>query len=211
MNLLKLFTSKAFLLHRSFLWLLFIVNLLGTIYGYYWYKNQLVWTVETKEAWMLPFVPDSPTSSLFFTIAILYLLFPPKSSHAFISWSRSIIEALAVVCSIKYGVWATAIIVWGAAAGDQLNWQSYMLMTSHIAMAVEVLLYVRFFTVNKLSFILAFAWLLLNDWMDYTYGIYPWLPYTLHESIEQVKWFTFALSICSFLLAYLTWLKLKKE
>ncbi|MET0960494.1 MAG: DUF1405 domain-containing protein, partial [Psychrobacillus psychrotolerans] len=48
------------------MWLLFIVNLFGTIYGYYWYKGQLSQT-ETK---FLLFVPDSPTASLFFTIAL---------------------------------------------------------------------------------------------------------------------------------------------
>src|SRR5690606_13621518 len=108
------FFSKTFLLNRSFLWLLFICNLLGTIYGYIWYDAQLKWTVEAKAGWMLPFVPDSPTASLFFTLALLYLLFPPPAHRGFIKWSRSIIEALAVVCSIKYGIWATVIIIWGA-------------------------------------------------------------------------------------------------
>ena len=48
--------------NRSFLWLLLIINVFGTIYGYVWYKWQLV---ETPTIF-LPFVPDSPTASLFF-------------------------------------------------------------------------------------------------------------------------------------------------
>jgi len=204
------FFSKSFLLNRSFLWLLFVCNLLGTIYGYIWYDAQLRWTVEVKAGWMIPFVPDSPTASLFFTLALLYLLFPPPVHRGFIKWSRSIIEALAVVCSIKYGIWATAIIIWGAIEGDTLTWQSYMLMASHLAMAIEVLLYIRFFKVMKTTLALAFAWLLLNDTMDYTFSIYPWLPTTLHNQVNAVKLFTYALSTLSFIVPFMMILK-KKE
>ena len=56
----------AVLRNRTFLWILFTVNLLGTIYGYYWYKGQL----EITPVAFLAFVPDSPTASLFFCFAI---------------------------------------------------------------------------------------------------------------------------------------------
>jgi len=202
---LSFWFSRAFLLNRSFLWLLFIINFAGTIYGYMWYENQLLWTIEQKESWMLPFVPDSPTASLFFSIAVLYLLFPPKGSNVFVRWSQTIINALAIVCSIKYGIWATVIIIAGAMQGDTLNWQSYMLMTSHLAMAVEVLLYARFMKLSFAGFTIATAWLLLNDTMDYTFGIYPWLPETLHEHVDTVKLFTYLLSLFSLLAGLLAW------
>lgn len=208
---LSFFLSKSFLLSRSFLWLLFLCNLLGTVYGYIWYDGQLRWTVETKAGWMIPFVPDSPTASLFFTLALLYLLFPPPVHRGFIKWSRSIIEALAVVCSIKYGIWATAIIIWGALEGDVLSWQSYMLMASHLAMAIEVLLYLRFFKVMKATLLIALCWLLLNDTMDYTYGIYPWLPNVLHSKVNLVMWFTFILSILSFAVPFYILFKKKQS
>lgn len=41
--------------------LLLLVNAAGTVYGYYWYRYQLA---ETPPLF-LPFVPDSPTASLF--------------------------------------------------------------------------------------------------------------------------------------------------
>lgn len=208
---LSFWFSPALLLNRSFLWLLFIVNFAGTIYGYMWYENQLLWTIEQKESWMLPFVPDSPTASLFFSIAILYLLFPPKGTNAFVRWARNIINALAVVCSFKYGIWATAIIIAGAAQGDVLNWQSYMLMASHLAMALEVMLYARFMKLSFASFIIATAWLLLNDTMDYTFGIYPWLPTTLHNHVDAVKLFTYLLSLFSLLVGLASWKMFKKH
>lgn len=208
---LSFWFSPALLLNRSFLWLLFIVNFAGTIYGYMWYENQLLWTIEQKESWMLPFVPDSPTASLFFSIAVLYLLFPPKENNAFVRWTRDIINALAVVCSFKYGIWATAIIIAGAAQGDPLNWQSYMLMASHLAMAVEVMLYARFMKLSFASFIIATAWLLLNDTMDYTFGIYPWLPQTLHNYVDVVKLFTYLLSLCSLSVGLISWKMFRKQ
>ena len=41
---ISFFWSKAFLMDRKMLWLLFVVNLLGTVYGYMWYDNQLIYT-----------------------------------------------------------------------------------------------------------------------------------------------------------------------
>ncbi|KPD00816.1 hypothetical protein LR69_00898 [Geobacillus sp. BCO2] len=52
----------ALLASRPVVWLLLFVNAAGTIYGYYWYRYQLADTPPV----FLPFVPDSPTASLFF-------------------------------------------------------------------------------------------------------------------------------------------------
>lgn len=49
---------------RWFLWTLFVVNFLGTIYGFIWYGNQLAVT----PAYLIPFVPDSPTGSGLFRL-----------------------------------------------------------------------------------------------------------------------------------------------
>lgn len=208
---LKLFWSRDFLLNRHFLWILFVVNLLGTIYGYIWYENQLIWTSANKPEWMLPFVPDSPTSSLFFTVALLYLMFPPQRRTKLQTAGQVIIEALAVVCSVKYGIWAVAMIVWGAAQGDVLNWQHYMLIASHLAMAVEALLYFRFMKAGIGALAAGLIWLLLNDSMDYTYGIFPWLPDQLEDDLGAVRAFTFSLSAASFIAALLVWRFRKQE
>ncbi|MFD0958841.1 DUF1405 domain-containing protein [Paenibacillus chungangensis] len=196
---ISFFWSRAFLLDRRFLWLLFMVNLIGTIYGYIWYGHQLQVTAATKPGWMLPFVPDSPTASLFFTLALLYLLFPPGRLSKLASASRLVIEALAVVCSVKYGVWAVVMIFAGQAQGDVLNWQHYMLVASHLGMAAEALLYVRFMKARLGALAVATSWLFLNDTVDYTYGVYPYLPNELEDDIVTVKWFTIGLSAASFL------------
>ena len=84
------------LAHRSVLWMLLIVNVIGTIYGYIWYRYQLAET----PAIFLPFVPDSPTASLFFVLVLTAFLlrrhFP-------------LLEALAITTLVKYGIWAVVM------------------------------------------------------------------------------------------------------
>lgn len=208
---LQLFWSRSFLLSRPFLWLLFLVNLAGTIYGYIWYENQLLWTAENMPAWMLPFVPDSPTSSLFFTLSLLYLLFPPSKEGGIAGAGRAVIEALAVACSVKYGIWAVAMIVAGAMQGDVLHWTHYMLIVSHLGMALEALLYFRFMRAGKIALAVAGVWLLLNDTVDYTFGIYPWLPEQLEDDLAEVRLFTYALSIASLAASYAVLAGRKRE
>ncbi|WP_337103494.1 DUF1405 domain-containing protein [Paenibacillus sp. YIM B09110] len=206
----KMVWNSSILLYRPFLWLLFLVNLLGTVYGYIWYESQLIYTSENFDSWVLVFVPDSPTASLFFTLALLYLLFPPRSSSRLVTGGRVIIEALAVVCSVKYGIWAVAMIEAGAWQGDQLEWTHYMLMASHLGMAVEALLYFRYMKAGFAALLVGTAWLLLNDTIDYTYEVFPWLADELEDDIPAVRAFTYGLSIFSFFAAMIVWRFRKK-
>ncbi|TMN20667.1 DUF1405 domain-containing protein, partial [Lentibacillus cibarius] len=87
---------RYILTNRRFLLILFIINLLGTAYGYYWYRFQLY---DTPRIFLL-FVPDSPTASLFFTVFLLFFLFNRNVPY---------IEALAVITLFKYGIWAVVM------------------------------------------------------------------------------------------------------
>ncbi|WP_025692685.1 DUF1405 domain-containing protein [Paenibacillus zanthoxyli] len=180
--------------HRAIIWLLLAVNVPGTIYGYIWYGNQLAYTAAHYPSWLLPFVPDSPTASLFFTLALILLLYPPKTAVGITV--RALIEALTVVTSVKYGIWAVSIIAAGGYQGGPIVWQDWMLMISHAGMAVEALLYARFFICRKMI-PLALLWTLLNDTVDYSYGVYPWLPRVLTDDVPQVRTFTFLLTLVS--------------
>ncbi|MCM3747492.1 DUF1405 domain-containing protein [Paenibacillus pasadenensis] len=196
--------GSQLLVYRPFLWLLFIVNAIGTVYGYYWYGGQLEATFnDGHPLWRLVFVPDSPTGSLFFTLSLIYLLFPPRNPGKAATWLRVIIEGLGVVTSIKYGIWAVSIILAGASQGEPLEPAHFMLMTSHIGMAIEALLYLPFMRFGRIAAAAAFGWLLLNDYCDYKYGIFPYLPGPLLDEVPAVKAFTIGLSIFSFLVVWL--------
>lgn len=169
---------------RWFLWTLLVVNLLGTIYGFIWYGNQLAAT----PVFLRPFVPDSPTGSGLFTLVLLtYLL----GRHV------PVLEALAGITNFKYGVWAVCIIVAGWIMGNELRWTDIMLMVSHAGMAIESVLYARFFKLSILPVGIAALWTLNNDFLDYVMKIHPWLPSVLEPYDGIVGLFTVMLSLLS--------------
>lgn len=180
---------KKSLLERWFLAVLFVINFLGTIYGYYWYKNQLA---VTPTEWLI-FVPDSPTASLFFTLVLLFWLF---SRH------HPLLEALAAITLFKYGIWAVTMILLGALTSplpfiQSLQWEHYMLIVSHLGMALQSLLYISHYRFQLWHLIVAAIWTLLNDILDYTLDIHPWLQPQLERIPLIIATFTILLSLFS--------------
>ena len=88
----------SILANKNVLWLLFIINLLGTAYGYYWYGSQL----ENTPAIFLAFVPDSPTASLFFVFVLLGFL---------LRRNFGLMEALAIITLFKYGICLQVLVL----------------------------------------------------------------------------------------------------
>jgi uncharacterized membrane protein YpjA len=201
---LSLLWSKPFLTSKPILWTLFIVNLAGTVYGYEWYWNQLMFTAERFPVWYLFFVPDSPTASLFYTLSLLYLLRDSASSQPLSKGAtalRGFVEAFGLITSFKYGIWAVTMIMAGAAQGDSIVWQDWMLTASHLGMAAEALLYARFYTYKLTPLALVAIWTFWNDFMDYHRGIYPWLTDVLLDDLDVIEKFTIGLSIIGIAIA----------
>ncbi|WP_248925455.1 DUF1405 domain-containing protein [Paenibacillus hamazuiensis] len=202
--MLGYYFSKSFLSGPKMLWGLFWVNFLGTIYGYIWYGEQLVDTYETKPLWFLPFVPDSPTASLFFTAFLAWMIWDSRGrNNRAIGPVRSFVEAFAVITSVKYGIWAVTMIVVSAVQGDVMTWKDGMLVFSHLGMAAEALLYVMFYRYGVWAAAVASVWTLLNDYMDYGQGVYPWLPRVLADDLPDIATFTVILSLVTIGLAFI--------
>lgn len=208
------FWSKDFLLSKKMLWAFFISNLLGTVYGYEWYWAQMVDTIANYPVWYVYFVPDSPTASLFFTLSIGFLLMdrslnrqPNKLYRAI----RGFVEAFALITSFKYGIWAVAMIWTGAWQGVPVGWDGWMLTGSHLAMAVEALLFVRWYRYRLTSIIIVAIWTFWNDFMDYERGIFPRLPRELDDNLLTIEWFTVGLSMTGILIAVVCLLIRKKR
>lgn len=177
-----------FLVNRSFLILLLLVNILGTIYGFYWYG----WQLADTPTIFLPFVPDSPTASLFFVLVLGALLLKKN-------WP--LLEALAVVTLFKYGIWAVVMNILVYFVQGELDIAGYMLMFSHFAMAVEGLLYAPFYRFKWQHLVLAAIWTLHNDVIDYVFYMLPRYS-LLDQYTPQIGYFTFWLSITSIGIAY---------
>lgn len=179
--------------HKSFLWILLFVNLLGTVYGYDWYKRQLI--ITEPKFWL--FVPDSPTASLFFTLAIIGWL---------IGRNFKLLEALALITLVKYGLWAVVMNILTLIETGSIGPVGWMLVVSHFAMAVQAILYIPLYRFGLGHIIIAAIWTLHNDVIDYIFGQMP-IYRDLMIYIDQIGYFTFWLSILCITIAYLTWKK----
>ncbi|TMW73579.1 DUF1405 domain-containing protein [Alteribacter natronophilus] len=175
---------------RWFLVLLLLINIPGTIYGYIWYESQLANT----PAKFLIFVPDSPTASLFFVIVLAAFL---------LKKNVPLVEALAAVTLFKYGIWAVVMIVWAGLAGAEMRWDHYMLIASHLGMAIQGLLYAPFYRIKPWHLIAVAVWTLHNDVIDYIYGMHPYVSRLILPYYSEIAYFTFWLSMLSLLIVYL--------
>jgi uncharacterized membrane protein YpjA len=176
------------LTRRTNLLILLVINLLGTFYGYYWYRYQLAATPFP----LVLFVPDSPTASLFFCFVL----------GAFIlrkNWP--LMEALAVTSLFKYGVWAVGMNLAAGLIGYPLSFGNYLLIFSHSCMAIEGLLFIPFYKIQPRH--LAFASLVLihNEIVDYVFHIMPWYP-PLEPYEPYIGYITFWLSVLTIALVY---------
>jgi len=178
-------------LHKSwFLWTLFVINFLGSIYGFYWYEEQLS---QTHPAVLRIVVPDSPTGSALFTLVLLtYIL----------GKNIPMLEALAGITNFKYGVWAVGVILAGWALGNEVHWTHIMLVISHTGMAIESVLYTKFYRLSWLPVGLAALWTLNNDFLDYVLDIHPSLPAQLIPYTGYVGLCTVLLSLISIALIW---------
>lgn len=178
----------SILANRSILSLLLVINFVGTVYGYYWYKSQLADTPPI----FLPFVPDSPTASLFFLFVLLAFLLGKN-------WP--LFETLALVTLFKYGIWAVVMNVIVFIMAGEIDGVGMMLVLSHGAMAIQGLLYVPFYRFKIWHLIVAAIWTLHNDVIDYVFFMMP-RYHMLNDYIAQIGYFTFWLSIASIAVAY---------
>lgn len=179
--------------HKSFLWLLLFVNILGTVYGYDWYKGQLILT--EPKFWL--FVPDSPTASLFFCFALLGWL---------IGKNFKLMEALALITLVKYGLWAVVMNLLTLMETGSIGPVGWMLIVSHFAMALQAVLYIPFYRFGFGHIIVAAVWTLHNDVIDYVFGQMP-IYGNLMQYMDRIGYFTFWLSIGCIMLAYYAWKK----
>ncbi|MDN6232019.1 MAG: DUF1405 domain-containing protein [Staphylococcus simulans] len=175
---------------RPFLLLVLVCNILGTIYGYIWYGSQL-----KEAAWYYwVFIPDSPTASLFLCIAILLFLLNKQCS---------IIEALAFMTLIKYGVWAVIMNLILFYQYDEITISGMMLLVSHGIMAFEAILFYPRFKITLGAGLIAIIWIFHNDLIDYVFMQFPYYPF-IDTHLELVAYIAFILStLCIILYFYL--------
>lgn len=141
---------------------LVLVNALGSLYGYWWYHQQLA---STPPAYWL-FVPDSPLSSTWMTLALLLLLAGRRPS---------LFLLLAYTAVSKYGLWAALLIGDYWWRGGPPAFTEVMLFTSHLGMALEGVIYWRHLPYRRWQAAAVGGWMFLNDYVDYAWDLHPYL------------------------------------
>ncbi|HDE5569309.1 TPA: DUF1405 domain-containing protein [Staphylococcus aureus] len=180
------------LYQRSWLMMLLICNILGMIYGYIWYGEQLSHT-----PWQFKiFVPDSPTAILFLVISISLIL---------IRKQNSIIDALAFVTLFKYGIWAVIMNILFIIEQGDITVNGLVLMFSHSIMAVQAIYFYPRFKRSMIGISVAMTWVFLNDYIDYFHLQFPYYDFkTTHV------WQIGVLSCCLSVFGLLLYIELNK-
>ncbi|CAC5482917.1 TPA: DUF1405 domain-containing protein [Staphylococcus aureus] len=180
------------LYQRSWLMMLLICNVLGMIYGYIWYGEQLSHT-----PWQFKiFVPDSPTAILFLVISISLIL---------IRKQNSIIDALAFVTLFKYGIWAVIMNILFIIEQGDITVNGLVLMFSHSIMAVQAIYFYPRFKRSMIGISVAMTWVFLNDYIDYFHLQFPY-----YDFITTHVWQIGVLSCCLSVFGLLLYIELNK-
>ncbi|ULW51991.1 DUF1405 domain-containing protein [Staphylococcus aureus] len=180
------------LYQRSWLMMLLICNILGMIYGYIWYGEQLSHT-----PWHFKiFVSDSPTAILYLVISISLIL---------IQKQNSIIEALAFVTLFKYGIWAVIMNILFIIEQGDITVNGLVLMFSHSIMAVQAIYFYPRFKRSMIGISVAMIWVFLNDYIDYFHLQFPY-----YDFITTHVWQIGVLSCCLSVFGLLLYIELNK-
>lgn len=185
--------DMGYLWNKSFLKILLIINIIGSLYGYYWYRGQLLST----DVLFLIFVPDSPLSTTLFSL-VIYCKIKEKT--------LKILPLLSSAFLAKYGLWAVLINFHLLFIGESFTWINLMLALSHLGMAVEGVIYYPYRSVTLTETCSVSAVLIFWDFMDYAIGLHPYLfsilqyDFALHAAliltglIIGFLWYHFILS-----------------
>ncbi|MBU4533587.1 MAG: DUF1405 domain-containing protein [Candidatus Desulforudaceae bacterium] len=153
----------AFIFDRPWMMVaLIIVNLLGAVFGYDWYKEQLA--VTPWYLWI--FTPECPNQSLLFAVVL---------SLRLAGRSYNLLNALTFLGLIKYGAWTVLVLSYHELTGGSLSTLQWGLLISHVGMVIEGLVFLPLIYPAALL-VLVPLWFGFNDFLDYVVGIHPTLP-----------------------------------
>jgi len=183
----------------TILYAIILINLLGILYGYYFYYDQLV----SSPLYLWLFIPDCPFYVMVFTFALLLTIYGHEIK---------LLNYIAAVGMMEYGLWTLmALLLFPEHFFSESLWRvSSVLFMLHIGMFSEGPLLIPK-KLNGMHLSLGILWFLLNDYVDYFYGYvnaagryivgaHPILP--SDDRLNIVLVVTVILSIAMCILAY---------
>ncbi|WP_436924890.1 DUF1405 domain-containing protein [Halosimplex amylolyticum] len=151
-------------------WPIALVNLVGTLFGFWYYAGQptdfapplLGGQLGAAPLVAYPLIPDSPVATMFIGLSL-------------VAWRLDIdagpLHMLAFFGCIKLGLWTPYVQLVLNGPGGIAAWLYWFLIVSHLAMAVEAFLIHRYAAFSVGSVAVALAWYGFNDVVDYFWPI----------------------------------------
>ncbi|MFC6963620.1 DUF1405 domain-containing protein [Halocatena marina] len=159
-------------------WLVVAINLVGTAFGFWYYRSQFA----TTPVVMWPFVPDSPLATLFIACSIaLWKL----------DRNNEVINMFAFFGCIKLGLWTPYVLLAFFPAWAQLGLHPAMynfLFWSHLAMVVEAFVIHRYSAFPGWAIGVALTWYTVDLVVDYFYPIVGQPHHTALPVADSVPW-----------------------
>ncbi|MCS7054798.1 MAG: DUF1405 domain-containing protein [Thermoflexales bacterium] len=140
--------------------------------------------------WAYPFIPDCPLAALMFGIALVLM-------H--LNRTSNLINQLAAVFCIKYGVWTMSFwaLYWLYTGEVELSglFSGPVMFVTHLGLTIMGLLLLQYVRPGARDTLIAFGWFILSDVVDYApiavgrlggYGYYPPLPWINGDPVALV-------------------------
>lgn len=147
-------------------WPIALTNLVGTLFGFWYYAGQpadlapplLEGQLGAAPLLAYPLIPDSPVATLFIGLSLIAWR---------LDWEADWLHMLAFFGCLKLGLWTPYIqLVVNGPAGIPI-WLYWFLILSHLAMAVEAFLIHRYASFSVPAVAVALFWYGFNDVVDY--------------------------------------------
>ncbi|AGK60709.1 putative membrane protein [Archaeoglobus sulfaticallidus PM70-1] len=183
----KMREIQEMLYSRKLMLFIVIANLMGAVYGYYYYRYQLM--ASPEYFWIL--ITDCPNASLFIAVAVTLILIGRKSDDFSFFSSANL---------FKYGLWTMSVLIYHKAyffSGGRYILYSFIFVTHFLLFVESFWLISLAENVSRKGLMLTVLWMVLNDFSDYILNTHPYIP---ESGIELVAAYTVILSAVSILL-----------
>lgn len=154
--------SLDFAFRKPFVYALFLINILGIGYGFYYYQQDF----SEFPFYLWIFIADSPIAVLLFTAFLALFLVGKRNG---------IIEALAFIGTIKVGFWTAFIILVYNRYFLQplyLYWYGFLLFL-HLGMCLEGIAMKKNLVITRTDVLAASSLYVVNDALDYVFHLVP--------------------------------------